>query len=194
MVQLCDEEILTITSLMYGTADESTLLNVNFAYTNVDAASFAPEGDNTFTGTALRSGFEGNDIPFSLTDNGLEGSVVVTVTPYFDVDGDGVIDADDDCDGTPVTLTINVDPIPVISAEINEELIDADPTTDASEALTLMVCDEETVEVTDLIYGISTDDDVLLNVNFVYNNVDPASFAPAGDNTCLLYTSPSPRD
>ena len=137
-----------------------------------------------------------------MTDDGLEGSVVVTVTPYFDVDGNGAIDADDDCDGTPVTLTINVDPIPVVSAMANGQLVNG--TTDPM----VQLCDEETLTITSLMYG-TADASTLLNVNFAYTNVDAASFAPEGDNTftgtafrsgfegndiCLLYTSPSPRD
>jgi parallel beta-helix repeat protein len=175
-VQVCDEENVTVTSLVLGAEDDETVFNVNFDYTNIDPASFAPAGDNTLTGTALRAAFEDVAIPMSLTDDTDEGSLVVTVTPYYDVDGDGQIDMTDDCPGDPVTVTINVDPVPVLTFEVNGSAADANTDPD------VQVCDEENVTVTSLVLG-AEDDETVFNVNFDYTNIDPASFAPAGDNT-----------
>jgi hypothetical protein len=175
-VQVCDEENVTVTSLVLGAEDDETVFNVNFDYTNIDPASFAPPGDNTLTGTALRAAFEDVAIPMSLTDDTDEGSLIVTVTPYYDVDGDGQIDMTDDCPGDPVTVTINVDPVPVLTFEVNGSAADANTDPD------VQVCDEENVTVTSLVLG-AEDDETVFNVNFDYTNIDPASFAPPGDNT-----------
>ena len=174
-VQVCDEEDVTVTNLMLGAADDETVFNVNFTYTNVDVASFAPAGDNVLTGTALRAAFENVAIPLSLTDDTNEGSLVVTLTPYYDADGDDQIDAGE-CAGAPVTVTINVDPVPVVTFDVNG--LAANASTDPN----VQVVDEEAVTVTNLLLG-AADDETVFNVNFNYTNVDAASFAPAGNNT-----------
>jgi hypothetical protein len=54
-------------------------------------------------------------LPLALVDPTLTGQLIAEVTGYFDTNGNGAYDAGIDCARPPLTITINVDPLPVVS-------------------------------------------------------------------------------
>ncbi|OAV45407.1 PKD-like domain-containing protein [Lewinella sp. 4G2] len=80
------------------------LFNVDF---NASVNLATPSDDDGLTLAQLNTFF--TDADFSLTSTATDGSTQVVVTPFIDVNGNGVFDATTDCEETPIVFTVLIE-------------------------------------------------------------------------------------
>ena len=140
MITVCDED----DNLLFTTISSSFAGDVSVVSTFSGTNIFNVPPDQTATLSDLNALITAEGMPGNvrLMDGTTSGTLVNTLTPFNDLNSDGILDPDE-CLGDPITVTIDVNAVPQISFTANGENLQSvnNETADASESATITVCD-----------------------------------------------------